>query len=89
MNCRELAELLIDFLSGELPPQHQQLVQEHLRHCPPCVVYLETYRLTIQLTRRLPCQPLPAALIERLRKALDEIRRGPRPESGPTSGGII
>jgi anti-sigma factor RsiW len=76
MICRELAELLIDFISGELPPEQQKLVQEHLCQCPPCLVYMETYRVTIRLTRKLPCQPLPPALAERLKKALGDIRAG-------------
>ncbi len=75
MNCRELAELLIDFVSGELPPEHSGHVHEHLKCCPPCVAYLETYQITIRLTRRLPCAPLPAALEQRLRAALDAIVR--------------
>ncbi len=74
MNCRELAELLIDFISGELPPDHHQRIQEHLGACPPCVTYLETYQLTIRITRKLPCQPIPPALKERLEKALAEFQ---------------
>ncbi len=30
MTCRELAELLIDFVSGELAPEHQERVEQHL-----------------------------------------------------------
>ena len=75
MNCRELAELLIDFVSGDLPPEHHKLLQEHLGECPPCVTYLETYQMTIRITRKLPCQPLPEAFKERLRKAMAEIQR--------------
>lgn len=74
MTCRELAELLIDFVSGEMQEDHRRRVEQHLRCCPPCVHYVETYQLTIRLTRQLPCQPMPPALAERLRHALAEIR---------------
>ena len=75
MTCQQLVELLIDFVSGELSQEHQALVERHLRICPPCVHYVETYKLTIQLTRQLPRhQPLPEALKERLWKALQEIK---------------
>jgi anti-sigma factor RsiW len=67
MNCRELAELLIDFVSGDLPEEQRARIEQHLGRCPPCVTYLETYRLTIRLTRRLPCSPLPPELEHRLR----------------------
>ena len=73
ITCRQLVELLIDFITGELPPDHHHRLERHLLECPPCVTYVETYRITIQLTRRLPCQPLPSSLIEKLRKALEEI----------------
>jgi anti-sigma factor RsiW len=75
ITCRELCELLIDFVADELPPDHRAHVEQHLKRCPPCVAYLETYKLTIQLTRKLPCQPLPDGLKERLRQALEDIRR--------------
>ena len=83
MTCRELAELLIDFVAGELPPEHRATVQKHLDFCPPCLAYLETYQLTIRLTRRLPCAPLPAELEQRLRVALQAVVREQAPGCGP------
>ena len=59
ITCRELVELLIDFVSDELPEGHRARVEQHLAHCPPCVAYLESYQLTIKMTRRLPATPLP------------------------------
>ena len=73
MTCRELAELLIDFVSDDLSADHRDLVEKHLGKCPPCVAYLETYRLTIQLTRKLPKVPLPPQCEQRLRAALSEL----------------
>lgn len=73
--CRELAELLIDFVSGDLPPEERSRLEQHLKVCPPCVAYLETYELTIKLTRQLPCQPMPAPLEARLRVVLAAYRR--------------
>lgn len=80
ITCRELAELLIDFLADELPPEHKERIESHLRCCPPCVTYVETYQLTIQLTRRLPSAPLPPELEARLRQALESLRRQGDPE---------
>jgi anti-sigma factor RsiW len=83
ITCRQLVELLIDFITGELPPEHCQCIEQHMQRCPPCMTYVETYRLTIQLTRRLPCQPMPPALVDKLRQALAEIRGEQPPDSGP------
>jgi anti-sigma factor RsiW len=79
INCRELAEFLIDFVSDELPAEHRAHIEQHLKLCPPCVAYLESYRMTIRLTKRLPCEPLPPELEKRLRAALEELRREGNP----------
>lgn len=77
ITCRQLVELLIDFVSGDLDPDHCRHVEQHLCRCPPCVTYLETYKITIRLTRQLPPAPLPPELIARLRAALEaEQNRG-------------
>jgi anti-sigma factor RsiW len=73
ITCRELAHFLIDFVAGELPEQHRDLVEKHLFLCPPCVTYLETYKITIQLTRQLPTEPIPERLRERLTACLREM----------------
>jgi len=86
MTCQRLVELLIDFVSGELPPEKCELVEKHLRMCPPCVAYLHSYQVTIRITRKLPCHPLPAALKERLLEALKEIEREQRPPPGKAGG---
>ena len=86
ITCRQLAELLIDFVSGELPDDQRQHIERHLRNCPPCVTYLETYQLTIKLTRQLPCEPMPPQLVQRLRAALcgrDPSASTPREERKP------
>jgi anti-sigma factor RsiW len=85
MTCRQLVEVLIDFVSDELPDDHRQLIEQHLEMCPPCVTYIETYRLTIQLTRQLPPRPIPPELAAHLRSVLSEICTRPRPDD-PSGG---
>ena len=75
MTCRELCDLLLDLVSGELPPEHRDRVEKHFQCCPMCVAYFESYRTTIQLTRKLPCSSLPPELVERLRAALEVIEK--------------
>ena len=72
MTCRELVEVLLEFVSGELTQDEVQRIEHHLNKCPPCVVILNTYRLTIQLARQLPSNPLPPPCEERLRTAVSE-----------------
>jgi anti-sigma factor RsiW len=74
MTCRELATLLIDYVSGELSEDHRKRLDAHLSLCPPCVTYVETYHLTIKLTRQLPDAPLPPQLVNKLKMLLCEMR---------------
>jgi anti-sigma factor RsiW len=87
MTCRRVVELLIDYVSGELPPEHREVVDRHLHGCPPCVAFVESYQLTIRLTRQLPCEPLPGPLVERLKACLRSIDQGQCREGGPAEGG--
>ena len=76
--CRELADALGDYVADELPPERRAALERHLGACPPCVILLESYRITIRLARRLPPPPLPAGLVDRLRDAIGG-RGGPAP----------
>ena len=70
MTCRELSELLIDYIQGELDADLCEHVCRHLTLCPPCDAFVATYRITIQLTRRLPAAPMPPELAARLQEAM-------------------
>jgi anti-sigma factor RsiW len=92
MTCRELAETLLDFVSGELPPDGRGHVEDHLGRCPSCRAYHDSYFLTVRLARRLPDRPLPPRLAERLRVLLAGATgtvppppkgERPRPAAGP------
>lgn len=72
MTCRELAELLCDFVGGELSDDLCCTIRTHLDCCPECVYFVETYRLTIQISRRLPAAEPPPALLQKLRQALED-----------------
>ncbi len=71
-DCRRLAELLFDFVSGELDDAGRAWLEEHMRECPPCVVHVETYRVTVRLTRALPPAALPPETERRLRRVWEQ-----------------
>jgi anti-sigma factor RsiW len=82
ITCRELVELLCDYVAGDLAPEHRARLEFHLSLCRPCVTYVRTYELTIQLTRRLPDAPLPPALEKKLRKLLAEVQKETKGDCG-------
>ncbi|HEV3119848.1 MAG TPA: zf-HC2 domain-containing protein [Gemmataceae bacterium] len=72
ITCRELAELLIDLVAGELPPEQQAPVDGHLNDCPSCLAFVESYRLTVVLARQLPDPEVPVPVDGRLRTAFQQ-----------------
>jgi anti-sigma factor RsiW len=76
MTCRELTELLIDYIQGELDADLCEHICRHLSACPPCETFVATYRITIQLTRRLPAAPMPPELAARLQEAMRRYEGG-------------
>ena len=81
MTCQEIIDLLTDFAANELPEEHRCRIEEHLVGCPPCHIYFETYQITIRLTRRLPCQPMPDRLTARLHAVVESLRREADPNA--------
>jgi anti-sigma factor RsiW len=51
MTCRELVELVTDYLEGALPPEDVARFESHVAACPGCASYLEQVRTTIAVTR--------------------------------------
>ena len=49
MTCREFAEFMAAYLSGELVPETTEQFERHLTVCPNCVAYLSNYRQTVSL----------------------------------------
>jgi anti-sigma factor RsiW len=54
MSCRELVEVVTDYLEATLPAGDRRRLEEHLAECPPCRAYLEQMRHTIGALGRLP-----------------------------------
>lgn len=50
ISCREVVELVTAYLDGALEPAEAARVEEHLRHCDPCVRYVEQIRVTTRVT---------------------------------------
>jgi anti-sigma factor RsiW len=53
MTCKELVEVVTDYLEGSMPTEQRLLLEEHLAFCDWCQTYLEQMRATIRLTGTL------------------------------------
>ena len=70
IECRQIAELLGDYLDGTLPKATRELLEWHIEGCPPCVAFVNTYRGTITAARKLADVPIPTELKQRLLNVL-------------------
>jgi anti-sigma factor RsiW len=58
LSCRELVELVTDYLEGGLPEGERARFEDHISRCDGCEVYLAQMRQTIELVGHLPAEAL-------------------------------
>jgi anti-sigma factor RsiW len=49
MTCRELVQVITDYLEGTLSWRDRRRFERHLRECDGCTIYVEQMRETIRL----------------------------------------
>lgn len=65
-SCREVVELVTDYLDDALGPKARARFDAHLRDCDGCAAYLEQLRTTIRVAGRLAPGAIPDATMSRL-----------------------
>jgi anti-sigma factor RsiW len=68
--CRDGVEMLMDYLEGTLPPADREAIEAHVRGCPRCVAFVESYRQTPRILRAATAAALPEDLKQSLRAFL-------------------
>ncbi len=53
MSCKELVELVTDYLERALSPADQRRFEEHIGKCDWCKLYIDQIRLTIKAVGKL------------------------------------
>lgn len=69
MPCRELVELVTEYLEERLTPHDRTRFEAHLAECEACRTYIEQFRETIRLLGRLPAESLSPEATEALMRA--------------------
>ena len=59
MTCKELVELVTDYLEMRLAPGDLQRFEAHLELCDPCVTYIEQIRQSVAVVGTLSEETLP------------------------------
>ena len=66
MPCRELVELITDYLEDRLSPFDRVRFEAHLAECEACRTYIDQFRQTIRSLGRLPEESLSTQAREAL-----------------------
>jgi anti-sigma factor RsiW len=74
VECRQIAELLGEYLDGTLPRRTRELLEWHIDGCPPCVAFVNTYRGTVDAATKLRDVEIPPELKQRLISVLRQSR---------------
>lgn len=76
MTCRDLIDILQDYLDRELGGDAVAELERHLADCPPCRAYVATYRKARALGAAAGRVEVPEEMKARLRQFLIDKLRG-------------
>ena len=76
LTCKELVELVTDYLEGALDADERARFEEHLAGCSKCRDYLEQMQQTIRTLGRLTEDAVPSPAREELLHMFRSWKRG-------------
>ena len=76
MPCRELVEVITDYLEDALPRDDRVRFEAHLAECDACRDYVDQLEQTIALSGRVETEGLPPGLQDELLSAFRAWRGG-------------
>jgi len=78
LTCRELVELVTDYLEEALPPAERARFEEHVAGCDACAVYLDQIRATVAVAGKLGEERVAPAARDALLAAFRTWKRSSR-----------
>jgi anti-sigma factor RsiW len=78
VTCREFADFMMEYLSGDLSTGSRDVFEQHLSICVNCQHYLRSYEESVKLGRRAfedSSAPVPPEVPDDLVKAILSARR--------------
>jgi predicted anti-sigma-YlaC factor YlaD len=76
VRCREVVELVTDFLEGALARDRRDVFERHLAMCAWCQTYMDQMRVTLEVTGRIREDEVPPELVDSLAAAFRLERSG-------------
>lgn len=59
-SCERMTELILDYLTDRLAARVKSEFEQHLKICPDCVSFLNTYKKTVALSGAVVPEAIPA-----------------------------
>jgi len=75
VTCREVVELVTDYLEGALPADETSLFEQHIDSCDGCILYVEQMSTTVAAVGRVTEEDVRPETRERLLTAFRERKR--------------
>jgi anti-sigma factor RsiW len=69
LTCRELVELVTDYLEDALPAPQRARFESHIGACDGCTDYVRQMHMTLELLGELPAEPMSPSVEADLREA--------------------
>jgi anti-sigma factor RsiW len=66
LTCREMVELVTDYLEGRLDDADRQRFEVHIAECDACTLYIEQMRMTITALGHIPAESISQEAEEEL-----------------------
>ncbi len=77
LSCKELVEVVTDYLEGALSPQDRARFESHIAKCDWCKIYIEQIRLTVKSLGKLTEQSIPPQVQAELLQAFRTWKKSP------------
>jgi anti-sigma factor RsiW len=75
ITCREVVELVTDYLEGALSADETELFEQHINFCEGCEWYVDQMRTTVATVGRISEEDVPAETRDRLLAAFRDWKR--------------
>jgi predicted anti-sigma-YlaC factor YlaD len=75
LDCREVVEMVTDYLEGAMAPGDRRRFDDHLDDCDDCQAYLEQMRTVLRVAGRPIADAVPPETMAGLLRAFRDWRR--------------
>jgi predicted anti-sigma-YlaC factor YlaD len=76
LTCREMVELVNEYIEGTMPLRLRAIFEAHLSVCPGCTAYLDQMRQTIQALGKLTEETIAPQARDELLQAFRNWKQG-------------